>query len=85
MNNAEYVKYYALMCDNVHIYAVLILLILTYKHLYILLAFLLFSPLMVRYSCVGFGSGDCIVGVARPVDGVRRLWLVFWLWLFNLR
>jgi len=27
---------------------------------------------MARYShaSVGFGNGDCIVGVARPVDGV---------------
>jgi len=29
-------------------------------------------PLMVRYCCasVGFGSGDCIVGAALPVDGI---------------
>jgi len=43
MSNADYIKYYELICDNVHIYTALILLILTYRNLYILLTFLSFS------------------------------------------
>ena len=72
MNDVEYIKYYELICDNVHISTVIILLNLTYQNLYILMTFLSSSPLMVRYSCdsVSFGNGDCGVGLARPVNGV---------------